>query len=61
MARAGLAGRGLTGFSWVLAAMSILGTATFLTTGLFPMAALSGLLFAAWVASVASILRRRLA
>lgn len=60
LARAGLAGRGLTGFSWVLAAMSILGTATFVSVGMFPLAALSGLLFAAWIASVASILRRRL-
>lgn len=60
LARAGLAGRGLVGFSWVLAAVSILGTATFMSSGLFPLAALSGLLFAAWIASVASILRRRL-
>jgi hypothetical protein len=61
LARAGLAGRGLTGFSWVLTGLSLLGTGTLVAQGFFPLAALSMLLFAGWIASVAVTLRRRLA
>jgi hypothetical protein len=61
LARAGLVDRGLTGFTWVLAALSLLGTGTLVVQGFFPLAALSMLLFAGWIASVAVTLRRRLA
>jgi hypothetical protein len=60
LSRAGLIGRGTRGFSWLLAGLSVAGTATYLAQGFFPLAAVSALLFAAWTASVAVTLRRRL-
>lgn len=60
LSRAALVGRGTVRFGWLVAGASLLGTGTLVTQALFPLAALSGLLFAAWAASVAVVLRRRL-
>lgn len=57
--RAGLHGRGMAGFAWLVAGLSLLGTLTLVTDAFFPVAAASALLFAAWVTSVAVVLRRR--
>ena len=61
LARTGLAGRGLLATSYLLAGLGLIGTGTVFTAALFPLAVLPALLFAAWCASVAVILRRRLA
>ena len=57
--RVGLHGRGMAGFAWLVAGLSLLGTLTQVSDAFFPFAAGSALLFAAWVASVAVVLRRR--
>ena len=57
--RVGLHGRGIAGFAWLVAGLSVLGTLTQVSDAFFPFAAVSALLFAGWVASVAVVLRRR--
>ncbi len=49
----------MAGFAWLVAGLSALGTLTQVNDAFFPFAAGSALLFAAWVASVAVVLRRR--
>ena len=60
--RSGLAGRGVRGFSWVLAALAVVGLGTVLTPALFPITELATILGWVWMAILGarlpSLLRR---
>lgn len=59
LARAGLAGRGLTITGYAIAGLGLVGTATFFVQALFPLASLSALLFVVWISVLSVRLRRR--
>ncbi len=58
LARAGLVARPLIRFTWVVAALGVLGVATFLTPALFPVTTLAMVLTWAWMGLVGARLRR---
>jgi len=58
--RSGLAGRALRGFSWVIAALGVIGLGTVFTAALFPLTELAMILTWVWMAILGARLPRRI-